>query len=68
MRERYFRLQRVTTDAEFVTNVVEETPILAADVERAIELVKERRTAPLRPTERIRLVSVDGDVLWEKHA
>ena len=67
MRERYFRLQRVTTDAQFVTSVIEETSILAADIEGAVELTMNRRIAPLRPSERIRLVSVDGDVLWEKH-
>ena len=66
MRERYFRFQRVMTDAEFVTSVIVETPILAPDIGRAVELAKQRRIAPLRRCERIRLVNVDGDVLWEK--
>jgi hypothetical protein len=68
MRERYFRLQRVVTNAHFVTEILEETPIVAPNVERAIELAKAKSVEPVRPPVRIRLVGIDGNVLWEKRS
>ena len=61
MRQRYFRLQRVVTNARPVTEILDETPIKAPNVERAIELAESKSVVPVLRLLRVCLVGIaDG--------